>query len=285
MCGDEIEVKLIHRSIWIVKEEYWYLEEFGACIYHLIYLINIKDEKEWYFAKSQSDYPICLRKVLSNIIFVGNDCQGNSGENVFYSCKVLHIDHEKLKPYKISTEKFVEFDKPKELRNENVVVLGIYKANIILSNKMDLNVLYFLNYNKKLQLKAYKRLDFTTFINFEIATYANLEDKFIPEIDKMFLLNSANSVVVIDMRTLQVIQILEGILNKFRRIKWSEYEKMVNFVCQGPDGFCLSKYVISCGNTPKELALNAVVDNFSTEMIKAMNLPQSLVQEIISQKK
>lgn len=25
LCGDEIEVKLIHRSIWIVKEGYWYL--------------------------------------------------------------------------------------------------------------------------------------------------------------------------------------------------------------------------------------------------------------------
>ena len=53
---------------------------------------------------------------------------------------------------------------------------------------------------------------------------------------------------------------------------------MVNFICDGPDGHCLSKYVVSCGNTLKDLALNVVADNFSTEKIQAANLPQSLVQ-------
>ena len=111
---------------------------------------------------------------------------------------------------------------------------------------MNFNVSYFLNYNEKLQLRAYKMLELTTYINVEVATYARFADIFIPKIDKMFLFTSANSVVVIDMRALQVTQILEGILHPYRRIKWSEYEKLVDFLCGGPDGFFLSKYVVSC---------------------------------------
>ena len=284
MCFLEREVKLINRSIWIVRELSADPEMYEDDFY-VIDLINIKDEKEWYFITSQSDYPIALGKVLSNIIFVGNSGHGSNRENAFCSCKVLDIDCKNLEPYEINWKKFVEFDKPKELRNENVVVLGIYKAIIILSNKMDSNVLYFLNFNEKLQLKDYKRLDLTIYINGEIAIYENFENNFIPEIDKMFLFTSANLVVVIDMRTFQVTQILEWIFNERPRIKWSEYEKMVNFICDSADGHCLSKYVVSCGNTQKELALNAVGDNFSIEMIQAANLPQSLAQEIMSQNK
>lgn len=80
-------------------------------------------------------------------------------------------------------------------------------------------------------------------------------------------------------------QILECTLDKVTRIKWSQYEKVVNFICDGPDSHCLSKYVVSCGNTLKDLALNVVADNFSTEKIQAANLPQSLVHKILSQNK
>ena len=240
------EVKLIDRSIWIVREVNLDFERYGDYVYYVIDLINIKDEKEWHFVTSHSEDPINLGKVLSKIIFIGNNRRGNSGNDVFCSCKILYIDHEKLKPHKINSEKFVESDKPKELRNKNVVVLAIYKTIVILSNKMNFNVSYFLNYNEKLQLRACKMLELTTYINVEVATYARFADIFIPKIDKMFLFTSANSVVVIDMRALQVTQILEGILHPYRRIKWSEYEKLVDFLCGGPDGFFLSKYVVSC---------------------------------------
>lgn len=270
------DVKIINRSIWIVRE----VNQDPECEndYYVIDLITIKDEKEWYFVRSRSDYPIGIGNVLSDVMFVGNKYYCNKGENTFCSCKVLFIDREKLKPYEMNWKSFVEFDKPKELRNENVVVLWIYKTIVILRNRMDSNVLYFLNYNKDLQLADYKRLDLSIYINAEIAPYGNFENNIILEINKMFLFTLENSVAVIDMRTFQVTQILECTLDKVTRIIWSEYEKVVNFICDGPDGHCLSKYVVSCGNTLKDLALNVVADSFSTEKIQAANLPQSLVQ-------
>ena len=279
----ERDVKLINRSIWIVREVSRDAE-WGNDDY-LIDLITIKDEKEWYFVRSLSDYPIRIGKVLSKVMFVGNNYYCNNGENTFCSCKVLFIDREKLKPYRMNWKPFVEFDKPKELRNENVVVLWIYKTILILRDRMDSNVLHFLNYNKNLQLEDYKRLDLSMYINAEIAPYGNFENNIIPEINKMFLFTLENSVAVIDMRTFQVTQILECTLDKVTRIIWSEYEKMINFICDGPDGHCLTKYVVSCGNTLKELALNVVADNFSTEKIQAANLPHSLVQEILNRNK
>ena len=106
---------------------------------------------------------------------------------------------------------------------------------------MNSNVLYFLNYNLN-----YKRFGLTIYINVEIATYGDFENNLFPEIDKMFQVTAANSVVVTDPRTSQVTQILEWLLDKRPRIKWSEYEKMVNFVCYSPAGHCLLKYVVSC---------------------------------------
>ena len=237
------DIKLINRSIWIVRE----VNQEPECgnDYYVIDLITIKDKKEWYFVRSLSDYPIGIGEVLSNVMFVGNNYYCNNGENTFCSCKVLFIDREKLKPYEMNWKSFVEFDKPKELRNENVVVLWIYKTIAVLRNRMDSNVLYFLNYNKNLQLQDYKRLDLSIYINAEIAPYGNFENNIIPEINKMFLFTLENSVAVIDMRTFQVTQILECTLDNVTRIIWSEYEKMVNFICDGPDGHCLSEYVVS----------------------------------------
>ena len=106
---------------------------------------------------------------------------------------------------------------------------------------MNSNVLCFLNYNLN-----YKRFGLTIYINAEIATYGDFENNLFPEIDKMFQVIAANSVVVTDPRTSQMTQILEWLLDKRPRIKWSEYEKTVNFVCYGPAGHCLSKYVVSC---------------------------------------
>ena len=44
----------------------------------------------------------------------------------------------------------------------------IFKAGSILKDRIDLNVFYFLNYNKKVQLKFCKRLDLTRCIKDDI---------------------------------------------------------------------------------------------------------------------
>ena len=68
-------------------------------------------------------------------------------------------------------------------------------------------------------------------------------------------------------------------------VKWSEYKKTINFVYHNFSVVKnISRYVVSCGNTLEELALNVVVDKVSNEKIQAGNLPYALFQEIMSRK-
>lgn len=274
------EVRLVNRSIWI----FTFLYEHSAKGYS-IDVINIKDEKKWYHIRSYSHLPISLEKLLSGFMLVGNDGLCKDGDNIFFSCKVLYIEHDNLTPFEINKKKFIEFDKPKELENKDIIVFGIFKAIIILVDKMDSNVFYFLNYNEKFQFQFCKRLDLAMYVKADVTTNQTFGEIFIPEIGKMFLYTSANSIVVIDVRTCQVTQILEWTLpSEPYFIKWSEYEKTVNFVCDVAGVRYMSKYVVSCGNTLQELALNIVVDKFSAEKIQTSNLPYSLVQEIMNRK-
>ena len=62
---------------------------------------------------------------------------------------------------------------------------------------------------------------------------------------------------------------------------------MLNMVCstgQRLNEYFLLKYVLYNRQSLKELALNSVLDNFSLEEIEAFNLPQSLIQEIMTRK-
>ena len=85
--------------------------------------------------------------------------------------------------------------------------------------------------------------------------------------------------VFIDVHTCQEIQTIESTLSgETYLIMRAEYEKKI-FLSDGPVGELI---ILKYGNTLKELAFNLFVDIFSIEKIQTANLPQSLVQEIMS---
>ena len=104
----------------------------------------------------------------------------------------------------------------------------------------------------------------------------------------MFLITSAYSILVLDLRTFEVGEVLEYKLpySPCGVFKWSKDDKMLNAVCHDdhPDQRQYLKYALYRGQTLKELTLNAVAENFSTEKIQTSNLPQSLVREILAGK-
>lgn len=104
----------------------------------------------------------------------------------------------------------------------------------------------------------------------------------------MFLITSAYSILVLDLRTFEINQVLEYTLPYSLRgvFRWSKDDKMLNAVCHDdhPDQRQYLKFALYRGQTLKELALVAVAEYFSIEKIKSCNLPQSLVREILAGK-
>lgn len=186
---------------------------------------------------------------------------------------------------------FIEFDKPKLCETENLAVYGIFKSTVILSpvdSSVDPEVCYFLSYNERMQPTFFKRIDFTVSIHNEIGIYWACGVTIIPHVGKMFLITSAYSILVLDLRTFEINQVLEYTLPYSLRgvFRWSKDDKMLNAVCHDdhPDQRQYLKFALYRGQTLKELALVAVAEYFSIEKIKSCNLPQSLVREILAGK-
>ena len=122
----------------------------------------------------------------------------------------------------------------------------------------------------------------------EIGIYWGYSVAIIPHIGKMFLITSSNSILVFDVKTFQVSQVLEYTLpySPGGIFKWSKQDRMLNVVCGSshPDQRWYLKYALYGGQTLKQLALNAVVEVFSIEKIQASNLPHSLFREIMTRK-
>ena len=284
------EVKLCCMSIWIIKNMNG--ESYKR---YLIDMINIKNEREWYLIRSNTCVPICLSRVLSSIMLVADDITNELNyeeDNVNFSpCKALIIDYDNLMLYERNERNFIDFDKPKLCETENLAVYGIFKSTIILSpvdSSVDPEVCYFLSYNEMMQITFFKKIDFTVSIHDEIGIYWAYGLAIIPHVGKMFLITSAYSILVLDLRTFEVGQVLEYKLPYSPRgvFKWSKDDKMLNAVCHNdhPDQRQYLKYALYRGQTLKELTLNAVAENFSTEKIHTSNLPQSLVREILAGK-
>ena len=186
---------------------------------------------------------------------------------------------------------FIEFDKPKLCETENLAVYGIFRSTIILSpvdSSVDPEVCYFLSYNERMQPTFFKRIDFTVSIHNEIGIYWAYGVTIIPHVGKMFLITSAYSILVLDLRTFEINQVLEYTLPYSLRgvFRWSKDDKMLNAVCHDdhPDQRQYLKFALYRGQTLKELALVAVAEYFSVEKIKNCNLPQSLVRQILAGK-
>ena len=261
----------------------------------LIDMISIKNEREWYHVRSNTCVPISLSSVFSSIMLVANDVTNEFDYETdslkFSSCKVFLIDHNNLVLYERNGRNFIDFDKPKGCETNSLLVYEIFKSTIILFPRDDpLNpeFWYFLRYNEKMQISFFKRIDFTVSMHDEISIYWGYLVAIIPHLGKIFLNTSSNSILVIDVKTFQVSQVLEYTLpySPGGIFKWSKQDRMLNIVCTSsyPDQRWYLKYALYEGQTLKELALNAVVEAFSIKKIQASNLPHSLFREVVARK-
>ena len=279
------EITLYARTILIFSSMYD-----GRYKGYLIDIISIHNEKEWYHIRSNCYFPLDLDKNLSDTMLVGNDVKDwfDDDENTFSTCKALYIDHKNLIPHEVNEKKFIDMDKPDELEKSNLIILGVFKATVILSPNVNSHFCYLVSYNERLQLKACKTIDLTSCIRNDIRLYWDHYERYIPEVGKMILVTSSNFSVVIDLITFQVSQILEyemPYLPFQLSFILSKDEKMLNILCEEVVGRpVLLKYNLFKGLSLKDIALAYVVENFSIEEIQAFNLPQFLVREIMTRK-
>ena len=220
--------------------------------------------------------PLSLGRVFSSIMFVADDitneldCQ-EDGLIFFSSCKVLLIDHDNMVPYERNDRNFIDFDKPKGCETDSLVVYGIFKSIIIMSPSENLGVCYLLTYNKSMQLSFFKRIDFTASMNCKIAIEWHFGVAIIPHIGKMFLMTRSNSFLVLDMRTFQVSQVLLSTLpiSPGACLKRSKQNRMINIIYSNyhSDQHLYLKYALYKGQTLKNLALHAALEDFSVEKI------------------
>ena len=181
---------------------------------------------------------------------------------------------------------------------ETLVVYGIFKSTIILAEQADLDIYedfcYFLSYDENLKLRVCKRIDLSIHGNPEKRIFWENSLEIIQEICKMFVETSENSILVIDLRTGQVSQILEYpscfYLSHKRCFKRSKHDRMLNIIAHGKyeyihhNRWFKLKYGIFNGMTLKMLALNTTIGSFSLAKIQSHNLPHSLVREILNRK-
>lgn len=111
---------------------------------YLIDIIGIHNEKEWYHISSSYYFPLDLDKILSDTMLIGNDVKDgfDDDENMFSTCKALYIDHKNLIPHEVNEKKCVDIDKPDELEKNNLIILGFFKAAIILVPKVNSHFCY-----------------------------------------------------------------------------------------------------------------------------------------------
>ena len=223
---DSRNIKLCSRSIWILT--------YMLGLVSSIDVISIKDEKVWYHVRNNGGYHyVGLDNVLSGVMLLVIDCRERFK---FYHWKALCIDEDELIPFKLSEKNLMEFYKPKELKNEDLDVVGTFKTTITLIPKTDSNCLYFLIYDKKMQFKAFKKIDISCFC--EDGMRISLEPEvllrgFILEILKLLVPISTKQTVIIDVEKVQVTQILEtqcrpSCFTLAKYIRWSKDDKMLN---------------------------------------------------------
>ena len=90
-------------------------------------------------------------------------------------------------------------------------MLRIFQTSIVLIPKADSNFLYFLVYDKRMQFKAFMKIDISYFCEDDMTVSLEREvlmQGFIPEILKLLVSISTKVTVIIDVEKSQVTQIL-----------------------------------------------------------------------------
>ena len=221
---------------------------------------------------------------------VGNEEQRPQA-NWFSSCKVLYFDKDELVANQTNTREFIDFKKPQQLvKKGRYNVIGVFDSTIILTSVDGPSICYFITY-EKLHLKSFKKIDLgfcSVGDVLRISWYHLHRDKlyFITEARRMYLVTEANQVVVIDLRTSQLMQILivpKCFLKNYFDFKCSyDTKTLLLATSEGLEVNRIIKYQFYSGPSLRKKTMNTVANIFNANGIESTGLPQSLVKEILA---
>ena len=275
------EVRLVKRTIWLLTPRPNYPFQIDA--------INIENKDKWYHVRSVSNNPISFENVLSNKIIVANEEQGEY-YNCFSSCKVLYLDIDDLVVNQTNTREFIDLKKPHQLvRKEKYNVIGVFDSTIILTSVDNPSICYFITYEKS-HLKSFRKIDLDFFSvgdDLRISWHHRGRLYLVAEARRMCLITESNQVVVIDLRTFQVMQVLivpQCFKNNHFHFRCSQ-DKTTLLLATSEDLKVINgmlKYQFYTGSSLREKAINSVANILKASEIKSAGLPQSLVKEILT---
>lgn len=272
-------VKLVNRTIWILT----YNMTVQGCTSD-INAICIKNENEWYHANSASYSTINLTNIESNCMLVDDNVKQ---PNKLFDWKVLYINTDDLVPNETNKRKFTELQKPNQVKELDLELIGLYKTTLVLTSKISPNSCYFLKY-KKMRLTSFQKIDLGGYFE-DDNIFPNKREyfQFHPEAERMLVKIDLSKflMVVINLRTFCVTQILELSVNidvNFISVYSRERKEIV--IMDDDKEPVIHKFTLSHGLTLKEQAMNTIAKYLSSDEIEAINLPPYLVREILLRK-
>ena len=276
--------KLVNRILWIYSG--WSNTD--------INVICIKGSTEWYHVKSTSGDRLDLFSIDSNNILI--TMMGYESTRLS-QCKVFYLCDNNLKINGTSEIDFTDLEKPKHLENqmEDLIVVWLFRATVILTSIVDKSVFYFLAY-EGLQLKSTKIINFNELYE---RKPVDISFDILPKLGKMLVwpIHNISQITVLDLMTIKVSQIFESPIETkqplpenshlrfyFKSISSGHKKEIVLVGNHGfVEPFCF-KFPVFNGLSLKEQSLSIVADIFSADDIKAANIPKSLVKEILNRK-
>ena len=264
----EISVKLYDGTIWI-----------RACSSNTynIDVIYIKEHQTWHHLTSKLETTGETKFLMSKNILVPSNIR-------FSKCKVLYIN-EKTEVH------LTNFYKPDQLTEKDLYIIGVMDEMFVI-RKLNSCIFYFVAY-RKLEFQYLKKLDVSQSLeNFETVTWPSTSILLYPQAKKMVLKTPEAYLIVICLIKCEIIQIMEyidcfwthkisiHISRNCDELRFISKKQYASYKCDEKEYLCL-KLNLYRGMLLKELAINAILNNFSLEVIKKFTLPKTLLSEII----
>ena len=264
----EISVKLYNGTIWII-----------ACssnVYN-IDVIYIKKHQTWHHLRWKLETTGETKFLMSKNILVPSNIR-------FSKCKILYINEK-------AEIRETNFNKPDQLTEKGLYIIGVIDEMFVIG-KLNSGIFYFVAY-RKLEFLFLKKLDMNQLLeNYETVSWSLTSVILYPQAKKMVLKTPNASLIVICLIKCEIIQIMEyidcfwthkisiHISRNCDELRFISKKQNPPYRRDEKEYLCL-KLNLYRGMLLKELAINAILNHFSLEVIRKFTLPKTLLTEII----
>ena len=264
----EISVKLYNGTIWII-----------ACSSNTynIDIIYIKEHQTWHHLTKKLENTGEIKFLMSKNILVPSNI--NISE-----CQILYIN-EKVK---VDLTNFCKLD---QLTAKGLHIIGVMDEMFVI-RKLNSGIFYFAACRKQ-KCMFLKKLDVSQSLeNFETVSWSSTSILLYPQAKKMVLKTPEAYLIVICLIKCEIIQIMEfidcfwthkisiHISRNCDELRFISKKQYASYRRDEKEYLCL-KLNLYRGMLLKELAINAILNHFSLEVIRKFILPKTLLTEII----